>query len=276
VFGEGAEKDVKFWNAIIRQALVMKFLEKDIENYGLLFVTEKGHDFLKETYDIMFTQDHDYQDSDEDDVTFGQAGKGGSCDEELFAMLKDLRKKIAKKKNLPPFVVFQDPSLEDMSIQYPITIEELQNITGVGVGKAKRYGAEFVELIKTYVEDKEIVRPQDMVVKSVANKSLLKVFIIQSIDRKMDLEDIASAKNLDLNELISEIEAIVNSGTKLNLDYYINKVIEEEKLLEIFDYFKDEAETESIEEALQYLGEEDFSEEEIRLVRVKFISEIGN
>jgi ATP-dependent DNA helicase RecQ len=276
MFGEGAEKDIKFWNAIIRQALVMKFLDKDIENYGLLLVTQKGHDFLKKPYDLMFTQDHDYEDSEEDDISIGQAGKGGSCDEELFAMLKDLRKKIAKKKNLPPFVVFQDPSLEDMSIQYPITIEELQNITGVGVGKAKRYGNEFIDLIKAYVEDKEIVRPQDMVVKSVANKSLLKVFIIQSIDRKMDLEDIANAKNLEVNELISEIEAIVNSGTKLNLDYYINKVIEEEKLNEIFDYFKDEAETESIEEAIDYLGEEDFTEEEIRLVRIKFISEVGN
>jgi ATP-dependent DNA helicase RecQ len=276
VFGEGAEKDIKFWNAIIRQALVMKFLDKDIENYGLLLVTPKGHEFLKKPYDLMFTQDHDYEDSEEDDISIGQAGKGGSCDEELFAMLKDLRKKIAKKKNLPPFVVFQDPSLEDMSIQYPITIEELQNITGVGVGKAKRYGNEFIDLIKAYVEDKEIVRPQDMVVKSVANKSLLKVFIIQSIDRKMDLEDIANAKDLEFNELISEIEAIVNSGTKLNLDYYINKVIEEEKLHEIFDYFKDEAETESIDEALDYLGEEDFTEEEIRLVRIKFISEIGN
>jgi ATP-dependent DNA helicase RecQ len=191
-------------------------------------------------------------------------------------MLKDLRKKIAKKKNLPPFVVFQDPSLEDMAIQYPITIEELQNITGVGVGKAKRYGSEFVELIKVYVEDKEIVRPQDMVVKTVANKSLLKVFIIQNIDRKMDLEDIASSKDLELDELITEIEAIVNSGTKINIDYYINKVIEEDKIEEIFDYFKDEAETESVEEALKYLGEDEFTEEEVRLVRIKFISEIGN
>ncbi|HOP03818.1 MAG TPA: DNA helicase RecQ [Tenuifilaceae bacterium] len=275
-FGEGAEKDVKFWNAIIRQALVMKFVEKDIENYGLLLLTEKGRKFIKEPFDLMFTQDHDYQESDDDDITLSQPGKGGSSDEELFNMLKDLRKRIAKKKNLPPFVIFQDPSLEDMSIQYPITIEELQNITGVGVGKAKRYGKEFVELIKAYVEDKEIIRPQDMVVKSVANKSLLKVFIIQSIDRKMDFEDICTAKNLEMDELLNEIEAIVNSGTKLSIDYYIDSAIDEDKRDEIFEYFKEEAETESIQEAVDYLGEDEFTEEEIRLVRIKFISELGN
>lgn len=275
-FGEGSDKDIRFWNAIIRQALVMKFIEKDIENYGLLLITQKGNQFTKEPYDLMFTQDHDYQESDDDDITLTQPGKGGSSDEELFNMLKDLRKKIAKKKNLPPFVIFQDPSLEDMSIQYPITIEELQNITGVGVGKAKRYGKEFVELIKAYVDDKEIIRPQDMVVKSVANKSLLKVFIIQSIDRKMDFEDIANAKNLEMNELLNEIEAIVNSGTKLSIDYYVNNVIDDEKRDEIFNYFKDEAETESIQEALEYLGEDEYTEEEIRLVRIKFISELGN
>jgi ATP-dependent DNA helicase RecQ len=254
----------------------MKFIEKDIENYGLLLLTPKGHQFIKEPFDLMFTQDHDYQEADDDDITLSQPGKGGSSDEELFNMLKDLRKRIAKKKNLPPFVIFQDPSLEDMSIQYPITIEELQNITGVGVGKAKRYGKEFVELIKAYVEDKEIIRPQDMVVKSVANKSLLKVFIIQSIDRKMDFEDIANAKSLDMQELLTEVEAIVNSGTKLSIDYYVNNVIDEEKRDEIFNYFKDEAETESIQEALDYLGEDEFTEEEIRLVRIKFISELGN
>ncbi|MFP4555701.1 MAG: DNA helicase RecQ [Bacteroidales bacterium] len=276
VFGEGSEKDVKFWNAIIRQALVAKFLEKDIENYGLLMVTKKGKDFLNEPHDIMFTQDHEYEAADDDDMNISQSGKGGSCDEELFAMLKDLRKKIAKKKDLPPFVVFQDPSLEDMAIQYPVTIDELQNITGVGAGKAKRYGKDFIELINAYVEDKEIIRPQDMVVKSVANKSLLKVFIIQSIDRKMDLEDVADAKNLEMQELIGEIEAIVNSGTKINIDYYIQNVIDEDKVDEIYDYFREEAETESIDEALEYLGEEDFTEEEIRLVRIKFISELGN
>jgi ATP-dependent DNA helicase RecQ len=276
MFGEGSEKDVKFWNAIIRQALVGRFLTKDIENYGLLLLTEKGKQYIEKPFDIMFTQDHDYEESDDDDITMSQAGKSGSSDEELFAMLKDLRKKIAKKKNLPPFVVFQDPSLEDMSIQYPITLEELQNISGVGAGKAKRYGKEFIELISAYVEDKEIIRPQDMVVKSVANKSLLKVFIIQSIDRKMNLEDIAESKNLDLSDLISEIEAIVNSGTKINIDYYIESSIDEDKVTEIYEYFKNEAETESLEEAFEYLGDEDFTEDEIRLVRIKFISELGN
>ncbi len=275
-FGEGAEKDIRFWNAIIRQALVMRFIQKDIENYGLLLLTEKGHEYMKAPHDVMFTQDHEYEEVDDDDATVNPGAKGGTADEELFAMLKDLRKKLAKKKNLPPFVIFQDPSLEDMSIQYPTSIDELQHITGVGAGKAKRYGKEFVDLIKAYVEDKEIIRPQDMVVKSVANKSLLKVFIIQSIDRKMDLEDIAEAKSLDMSELLNEIEAIVNSGTKLNIDYYINKVVDEDKQEEIFEYFRDEAETESIEEALAALGEEDYNEEEIRLMRIKFISELGN
>lgn len=276
-FGEGAEKGTRFWNAIIRQGLVMRFLDKDIENYGLLFVTPKGKDFLEKPYELMFVLDHEYEEGDDDDIASGQPGKGGgSSDDELLTMLKELRKKISKKKNLPPFVIFQDPSLEDMAIQYPITIEELQNISGVGVGKAKRYGKEFIDLIQAYVEDKDITRPQDMVVKSVANKSLMKVFIIQSIDRKMELEDIAEAKGLEMNDLLTEIEAIVNSGTKLNIDYYVDKTIDEDKRDEIFDYFKDEAETESIQDALKYLGEDDFTEEEIRLVRIKFISELGN
>ena len=276
VFGEGSEQDIGFWNAIIRQALVLKYIDKDIENYGLLLNTDKGREFMANPHDVMFTKDHEYEESDEDDVSTMPAGRGDTCDEELFSMLKSLRKDISKKKGLPPFVVFQDPSLEDMAIQYPINLEELQNITGVGAGKAKRYGKEFVQLIASYVEDKEIIRPQDMVVKSVANKSLLKVFIIQSIDRKMDLEDIAEAKDLEFGELITEIEAIVNSGTRLNIDYYINNMMDEEKAEEIFDYFKEDAETESIEEAMSYLGEDEFSEEEIRLVRIKFISEIGN
>ncbi len=275
-FGEGAEKDVRFWNAIFRQTMVMKFLDKDIDNYGLLLLTDKGREFLAKPYDIMFTQDHEYEEADDDETGSPQMGKTGAVDEELFNMLKDLRKKTAKKKNLPPFVIFQDPSLEDMSIQYPITIEELQNITGVGAGKAKRYGKEFIDLIKSYVDDKEIIRPQDMVVKSIANKSLLKVYIVQSIDRKMDLDDIANAKNLEMPELLNEIEAIVNSGTKINIDYYIDKTIEEEKREEIFTYFHEQAESESLEEAMKYLGEEDFNEEEVRLIRIKFLSELGN
>ncbi len=275
-FGEGAEKDSRFWNSIIRQALVMKFLDKDIENYGLLFITPKGQEFIDKPTDVLFTLDHEYEEADDDESIGMPMDRSGAVDDELLAMLKDLRKKMAKKKNLPPFVIFQDPSLEDMAIQYPITIEELHSITGVGAGKAKRFGQEFVELIKAYVEDKDIIRPQDMVVKSVATKSLLKVYIIQSIDRKMDLEDIANAKNLEMDELLNEIEAIVNSGTKINLDYYINQVIDEDKQEEIFDYFRNEAETESLEEAFVALGDEDYTEEEIRLMRIKFLSEMGN
>ncbi|MCB8963745.1 MAG: DNA helicase RecQ [Bacteroidales bacterium] len=275
-FGEGAEKDQRFWNSIIRQALVMKFIDKDIENYGLLFLTQKGHDFIKNSFDVMFTLDHEFSEGEDDDAAGIAMDKSGSADDELLNMLKDLRKKVAKKKNLPPFVIFQDPSLEDMSIQYPITLEELQNISGVGAGKAKRFGQEFIDLIKTYVEDKDIIRPQDMVVKSVANKSLLKVYIIQSIDRKMDLNDIAEAKNLEMGDLLTELEAIVNSGTKINIDYYIDNVIDEDKQEEVFEYFKNEAESESIEDAINALGEEDYTEEEIRLMRIKFMSELGN
>ncbi len=183
---------------------------------------------------------------------------------------------MSKKINLPPFVIFQDPSLEDMATQYPVSLDELQNISGVGTGKAKKFGKEFVELIKNYVDEKEIIRPQDMVLKSVVNKSGIKVYIIQSIDRKMPLEDIAEAKNLDMNELLDEIESIVNSGTKLNLDYYIDTVLDQEHQDEIYEYFREEAETESIEEALQELGEDEYTEEEIRLVRIKFLSELGN
>lgn len=277
-FGEGADKDPMFWNSIIRQALVMKYIDKDIENYGLLMVTPKGKEFLEKPHEVMFTLDQRYEEGDDDEaigLSPDKAG-GGAADDELLNMLKELRKKLAKKLNLPPFVIFQDPSLEDMAIQYPITIDELQNISGVGAGKAKRFGKEFVELIKAYVEEKEIIRPQDMVVKSVANKSLLKVFIIQSIDRKMDFEDIAEAKNLEMEELLTEIEAIVNSGTRINIDYYINKVIDEDKQEEIFDYFRNEAQTESIEEAMAALGDDDITEEEIRLMRIKFMSEMGN
>jgi len=275
VFGTGKEKDTKFWGAVLRQALIAKLIIKDIENYGLLKLSEAGLDFLKNPYSFMLTQDHDYEartDSEGD----GPAGTGGAVDSELFNMLKELRKKIAKNLKLPPFVIFQDPSLEDMTIQYPITLEELQNCVGVGSGKAHRYGKEFIELIKTYVDEKEIIRPQDMVVKSVVNKSGLKVYIIQSIDRKISLYDIADAKNLEMPDLLTEIEAIVNSGTRLNLDYFINEVIDEDKQEEIYTYFKEEAETESIDEALKELGESEYTEEEIRLIRIKFMTEMGH
>jgi ATP-dependent DNA helicase RecQ len=275
IFGSGSEKDAKFWNSVIRQAMVAHLIQKDIENYGLLKVTPEGHAFLKEPYPITLFEDHQYSDEEDDDMAI-QGGKTSTVDTELFNILKDLRKKMAKQKNLPPFVLFQDTSLEDMAIQYPISMEEMQNIVGVGAGKAQRYGKEFIELIKTYVEEKEIIRPQDMVVKSVVNKSGMKVYIIQAIDRKMMLDDICEAKDLDMNSLLNEIEAIVNSGTKLNLDYYIDEILDEEHQDEIYQYFREEAETESLDEALRVLGEDNYTEEEVRLMRIKFISDLGN
>ncbi len=275
-FGAGKNKDANYWSMVIRQALIRRFVQKEIENYGLLKLDEKGHEFLNNPVSFMLSEDHDYSDTDEEEDSFGGPERPGTADEELFNILKNLRKKMSKQLQLPPFVIFQDPSLEDMAIQYPVSIEELQNITGVGAGKAKRYGAEFVKIIKSYVEEKEIIRPQDMVVKSIVNKSNLKVFIIQSIDRQMDFEDIASAKNIEMPVLLDEIEAIVNSGTKLNIDYYLNNIMDQDHQQDIYDYFMEEAEDESLENALQELGEDNYSEEEVRLVRIKFMSELGN
>ena len=273
-FGAGEEKDATFWNAVIRQALIMGLVDKNIENYGLISVNERGKAFIESPKAVTITLDHDYD--SEDEAAAGGPMKGsGAADEELFAMLKDLRRSVAKKNDLPPYVIFQDPSLEDMSIQYPITMEELQTISGVGAGKAQKFGTEFIKLIKTYVEEKEIIRPQDLVVKGVANKSNNKIFIIQSIDRKMDFEDIAHARNLDMDELLSEIEAIVNSGTRLDIQYYLNTVMDSDKVDDIYLYFKEDAETDSLEDAIEELGSE-YSEEEIRLVRIKFISEVAN
>jgi ATP-dependent DNA helicase RecQ len=272
-FGIGEDKDEKFWNMVIRQALIAKFLTKDIENYGLLKLTPKGMEFLENPTSFMLAEDHDYADTTDEENAFG--ARTAAVDEELYSILKDLRKKLSKIKEVPPFVIFQDPSLEDMAIQYPVTIDELQNISGVGAGKAQRYGTEFIEIIKKYVEEKEIIRPLDMVVKSVVNKSGMKVYIIQSIDMKRPLEDIAEAKGLEMAELISEIEAIVNSGTRINLDYYIDTTIDEERQHDIYSYFREEAESDSLEAAIRELGNE-FEEEEIRLVRIKFLSEMGN
>jgi len=272
-FGIGEDKDEKFWNMVIRQALIAKFLTKDIENYGLLKLTQKGMEFLEKPTSFMLAEDHDYADTTDEENAFG--ARTAAVDEELFSVLKDLRKKLSKIKEVPPFVIFQDPSLEDMAIQYPITIDELQNISGVGAGKAQRYGEEFIEIIKKYVDEKEIIRPLDMVVKSVVNKSGMKVYIIQSIDMKRPLEDIADAKGLEMGELISEIEAIVNSGTRINLDYYTNTTIDEERQRDIYTYFREEAESDSLEAAIKELGNE-FEEEEIRLIRIKFLSEMGN
>ena len=274
-FGAGAEHDARFWGAVLRQALILGLVDKNIENYGLISVNRKGENFIAMPFPVTVTLDHDYDEEEKEAEAVVPMGKGGAADEELFAMLKDLRKKVAKQHGLPPFVIFQDPSLEDMAVQYPITIEEMQNITGVGVGKARKFGEEFVKLIKAYVEEKEIIRPQDMIVKSVGNKSGNKIFIIQSIDRKMDFEDIARAKDLDFDELLTEIEGIVNSGTKLDISYYLREFMDEDKIEDIYLYFKEDAESDSLDAAIDELGA-DYTEEEIRLVRIKFICEQGN
>jgi ATP-dependent DNA helicase RecQ len=274
IFGKGAENDEKFWHNIIRQALIERLLEKDIENYGTLKVTKKGKDFLDNPKSIKVSKDRQLGE-DADGEMRGGAAKTSTTDKVLFMLLKDLRKEIAKKNNLPPFVIFQDPSLEDMAIQYPVKLEELKQISGVGAGKAERFGKPFVELIKNYVDENEIERPMDMVVKSIVNKSGIKVYIIQNIDRKKPLEDIAFAKGLEFDELLTEIESIVAAGTKIDINYYIDEVLDEDKQDEIFDYFKT-AETDSYTKAIEELGEDDYTEEEIRLMRIKFMSEMGN
>ena len=274
-FGAGEDKDARFWGAVMRQAQILGLIDKNIENYGLISLNKKGELFIKRPFAVSIALDRDYDEEETSNEQQAAMNRGGAADEELFAMLKDLRKKVAKQQGLPPFVIFQDPSLEDMSVQYPITFEEMQNITGVGAGKARKFGAEFIKLIKAYVEEKEIIRPQDMVVKSVGAKSGNKIFIIQSIDRKMDFEDIARAKNLEYDELLSEIEAIVNSGTRLDISYYINTVMDEDKAEDIYLYFKEDAESDSLEAAVEELGSE-YTEEEIRLIRIKFICEQGN
>lgn len=273
IFGSGDEHDEKFWNMVVRQALIDKLVVKEIENYGLLKLTDRGREFLEKPNSFMLTEDHDYGESGEEEGAYGSGTS--AMDEELFFILKDLRKKMAREMEVPPFVLFQDPSLEDMAIQYPVTIEELQNISGVGVGKAQRYGAGFIEVIKRYVDEKEILRPQDMVVKSVVNKSGMKVYIIKSIDNKRSLDDIADARGLEMSELLTEIETIVNSGTKLDLSYYIDIVIDDDRQDDIYAYFREEAETDSLEDAMNELGD-DYELEEIRLIRIKFLSEMGN
>jgi ATP-dependent DNA helicase RecQ len=273
IFGLGKDHDNKFWHAIYRQAMIAGYINKEIENYGLLKLTEKGQAFLDNPGSFIMTKNHDYDAAIEEAAAQGGSSSG---DPELFALLKDLRKKIAKKLDLPPFVIFQDPSLVDMSIQYPITLQELQNIQGVGQGKAMRYGKEFVELISQYVDENEIDRPQDIVVKSVAQKSKNKVTIIQNIDRKVSLDIIAKSLGMGMEDLLSEIEAIVNSGTKINIDYYIDDVMDDDYQNDIYDYFREESKEGSIEEAVKELGENDYSVEDIRMVRIKFISEMGN
>ncbi|MCX6182708.1 MAG: DNA helicase RecQ [Bacteroidetes bacterium] len=273
LFGAGKDKDIKFWNAVIRQSVVHGFLEKDVETYGTLKLTEEGKKFLENPWSVMLTQNHDYDQIQIEEIESSQ--KTSVADEGLLLILKDLRKKIGKEKNVPPFVVFQDPSLHDMAIQYPCTMDELQQIAGVGTGKASKFGKPFVEAIAAYVKENDIDRPQDLVIKSAVNKSGLKVYIIQNIDRKVPLEDIAKAKGKSYNDILSEIEAIVASGTKINLDYYISDIVEEDLQDEIFEYFND-AETDSIENAMEEFDGENLSEEDMRLMRVKFLSDIAN
>jgi len=275
VFGEGADQSDRFWTTLIRQAVLAGFLHKDIDNYGLLKISYKAEEFIENPVSFKIALDTSFEDTESDDDDDFGAGGGGAADMQLFEMLKNLRKTVAKNLNVPPFVVFQDPSLEEMTTNYPITIDELKNITGVGTGKASKYGKPFIELIKKYVEDNEIDRPVDIVVKSVVNKSGLKVYLIQNIDRKISLEGMAKAKGLMVKEIVSELESIVASGTKIDISYYINDLIDEERQDEVFDYFKT-AETDSVKDAINELGEDDYTEEEIRLMRIKFISELGN
>ena len=273
VFGSGEGDDEKMWNAVIRQALIAGYLVKDVENYGLLKVTPAGNKFLKKPVSFKIVEDTDFDEEEENEAPMRG---GGSCavDPALFSMLKDLRKKMSKKLDVPPYVIFQDPSLEAMATTYPVTLEELQNIPGVGAGKAKRYGQEFCVLIKKHCEENEIERPEDLRVRTVANKSKIKVSIIQAIDRKVALDDIALSKGLEFSELLDEVEAIVYSGTRLNIDYFLEEIMDEDHMLDIYEYFK-ESTTDKIDDAMDELGD-DYTEDEIRLVRIKFISEMAN
>jgi ATP-dependent DNA helicase RecQ len=273
-FGIGKEEGELMWKSIIRQAVLNNYLFKDIDNYGLLKLTKQGRDFIINPYSLKFILNEPIEsgvDDDDDDVKQGT----GALDTHLLSLLKDQRKKIAKQKNVPPFVVFQDPSLEEMCTHYPITMEELRQISGVGSGKAMKFGTPFIELIKKYVEDNDIERPIDLIIKTQANKSQMKVSIIQNIDRQIGLEDIADSKGITYEEILKEVESIVNSGTKLNLNYFIDEVIDDDRQDEVFDYFR-AAESDSIDEALNELGETDYTREEIQLMRIKFMSELGN
>lgn len=274
VFGKGKDKTPEFWSSLFRQISLEEFLEKDIDNFGVLKLTDKGADYLEDPQPISLSKDHDFSEEASVEEVEKQAASAKAYDPALFDALKALRKKIAKEKNLPPYVIFQDPSLEEMATTYPTNKEELSHINGVGMGKVQKYGKPFLDLISKYVEENDIVTASDVVVKSSVNKSKIKIFIIQQIDRKIDLEEIAEAKNLNLAELIEEIEHICYSGTKLNLDYYIDQILDEDRQEEIFDYFMN-AENDSMELAVKKLGNE-FSEEELRLMRIKFLSEVAN
>jgi len=275
LFGAGKLHNQKFWTVVIHQGVIRHLLEKDIELYGLISVAPEGEEFFKNPYCIMLTEQREFvagDDDDDDDTSSPKAGGGG--DETLLAMLKDLRKDVARKKHLQPWVIFSDVSLEDMSIMYPVSLDELKNCQGVGEGKARKFGSEFVSLVAKYVEENDIIRPDDLVVKSIGGKSANKVYLIQSVDRKLNLEDIAQAKGMEMSQLVSELEGIVYSGMKLNLNYYIEQAIDDDVVDDIYDYFKEEAETDSIEEAMKALGP-DYEEIDIRLVRLKFLCEMA-
>ncbi len=273
VFGSGREEDEILWKSLMRQAVLNNYVQKDIDNYGLLKLTKSGKAFIENPHSLKFILNYLIETA-EDEIEEAQQ-HGSALDTQLLQMIKDLRKKIAKQKNLPPFVIFQDPSLEEMCTHYPVSLDELKQIHGVGAGKALKFGQPFVELIKQYVEENDIDRPVDLVIKSAANKSALKVSIIQNIDRQIALEDIASAKRMSYDEILKEVETIVNSGTKLNLNYYIDEIIEEDRQDEVYDYFRG-TEIDSIDTALMELGDEDYTREEVQLMRIKFLSELGN
>ena len=272
-FGSGAKHDSAYWMALLRQLLVAGYLKKDIETYGVIHLTDEGKKFIKSPTSFMMTEDHSFKDAN-DDVIVGAKRGGDAADENLFKLLKAELKKVAHDLDLPPFVIFQELSLEDMALKYPVTMEELSNVHGVGEGKAKKYGKPFLKLIQNYVEENDIIRPEDFVVKSTGSNSSLKLYIIQNVDRKLALPDIANAKGLEMPDFIKEMEAIVYSGTKLNIDYWIDEVLDEDQQEEIHEYFL-EAKTDKIEEALDEF-DGDYDEEELRLYRIKFISEVGN
>jgi len=272
-FGCGKDKEANFWMALKRQLLVARFIKKEIEQYGVLKITEKGHDFLKKPVSFMMTEDHVYTDDDDSNIIVAQKG-GGASDERLMGLLKKLRKEVAVKNKIPPFAVFQDPSLEDMTLKYPINLSELANVHGVGEGKARKFGSQFISLISNYVDENDILRPDDLVVKSTGSKSMLKLFIIQSTDKKISLEEVAHSKGLTFSELIKEMEQIIYMGTKLNINYYVDEILDEDQQEEIYDYFM-EAESDKIKDALEEF-DGDYDEEELRIMRIKFISEVAN
>ena len=275
VFGAGKENDLQFWSSVVRQVLLSGFLEKDIESLGLVKLTQKGMDFIQKPHPIQLTKDHNYEQEVKEDEEKEETQASAGHDEVLFDLLKNLRKKLAKEKNLPPYVLFQDPSLKEMATVYPTTRDDLAHIGGVGMGKVQKFGKPFLDLITKYVDENDIVTAADVVVKTTVNKSKIKIYIIQQVDKKVELEEIAAAKDLTMQELIAEIEHICYSGTKLNLNYYINNVLDQERQEEIYDYFM-RASTDNIAEAVKELGTDDYTEEDLRLMRVKFMSEYAN